>query len=117
MKHIIWIDYAKSIAIFLVVLLHTLKFSRANYPVRGVSDAIMFHIGFRATSAVRRDMATSHCDSCGFDSLPSATATSCGAARSRNGDSQGRRQYIRMHGFAEHGEENNKLYRLTAKAS
>ena len=40
-------------------------------------------IGFRVTSAVRRDISTSHCDSCGFDSLPPATATSRGSVRSR----------------------------------
>ena len=35
-----------------------------------------------------RDISKSHCDSCGFDSLHPTTATSCGAALSRNGGSQ-----------------------------
>ena len=41
-----------------------------------------------ATSAVRRDMSTSHCDSCG-SLTPSKPRDKLRAAQSRNGDSQG----------------------------
>ncbi len=51
-------------------------------------------IGFHATSAVRRDISSSHCDSCGFDSLPQPPRQAAEHAQSRNGVSQGQRPVL-----------------------
>ena len=60
-------------------------------PFRRPSPNISGSISFRLTVSNRpftikrrrRDISTSHCDSCGFDSLLPATATSRGSVRSR----------------------------------
>ena len=67
-------------------------------------------IGFRVTSAVRRDTSSSHCDSCGLevalyprDKLRSVRSR--GTAIAKVGVNIG---------FAEYGAKNNKLHRFTA---